>query len=155
VSIIEDQLLDKPPQGLPVSMHQDYAYWRFSSSMETVSCWISLMEDVVNCGGLTIVSGSHRFGLATKPEKLIEGSEEQWLSVPASIRSSSEGELELVEIDVPKGGGVFFHGLTVHGSPRNPSRITRRGPECIRHTRWRPRPDNFMNPACAGKWIDP
>src|SRR5690606_29657256 len=121
VSIIEDQLLDKPPQGLPVNMHQDYSYWRFSSSVQTVTCWIALMEDVLSCGGLTIVSGSHRFGPATKPDKLIEGSEEDWSSVPEPVRSALGGRLEFVDIDVPKGGGVFFHGLTVHGSSRNSS----------------------------------
>src|SRR5262249_36215256 len=27
--------------------------------------------------------------------------------------------LDLVRVEVPRGGGVFFHGLTLHGSRRN------------------------------------
>jgi ectoine hydroxylase-related dioxygenase (phytanoyl-CoA dioxygenase family) len=125
VSIIEDQLLDKPAHGLPVNMHQDYAYWPFSSSAATATCWISLMDNSASCGGLSIVRGSHRWGAAAKPQKLVEGSEDQWLAALASVRSSSDG-IDLVDIDVPRGGGVYFHGLTFHGSSRNPTAVTRR-----------------------------
>src|SRR5256885_641627 len=42
VSVVEDQLLDKPGGGAPVATHQDYRYWQFSTSPRMSTCWIAL-----------------------------------------------------------------------------------------------------------------
>jgi hypothetical protein len=125
VSIVEDQLLDKPPTGLPVNSHQDYAYWPFSTSTEMITCWIALEDMRPELGPVAVVRGSHRWGQGQKPQDLIEGSASNWLAAAEASRPRDR-EIEIVSAQVPAGGGVFFHALTFHGSPGNSSAVVRR-----------------------------
>ena len=43
VSIVEDQLLDKPTGGRPVNFHQDYSYWPFSRATRMCTGWLALV----------------------------------------------------------------------------------------------------------------
>jgi phytanoyl-CoA hydroxylase len=118
VSIIEDQLLGKPGHSVPVNLHQDYSYWRFSSSTNMLTCWLALTDMTVAMGPVEIVRGSHCWGMATRPRELIHGSNDEYLS--AALDVAPEGsQFDFVPTVVPKGGGVFFHGLTFHGSRGN------------------------------------
>jgi phytanoyl-CoA hydroxylase len=125
VSIIEDQLLDKPPAGVPVNMHQDYAYWPFSRSTRLVSCWIALVDMTPEHGPLELVRGSHRWGQALRPRELVVGSEGAYLEAVEQIRPPGV-EPELVPVLARAGGGVFFDALTLHGSRANRSPAWRR-----------------------------
>lgn len=125
VSIVEDQLLDKPPSGLPVNSHQDYAYWPFSTSTEMITCWIALENMRPELGPVSVVRGSHRWGKGQKPQDLIEGSAHNWLAA-AEASKPRDVEMDLVPVEVDAGGGVFFHALTFHGSPENSSSSVRR-----------------------------
>ncbi|MDB4955278.1 MAG: Phytanoyl-CoA dioxygenase [Myxococcales bacterium] len=124
VSVIEDQLLDKPPGSAPVAMHQDYAYWDFSSSANMVTCWLALSPMTVEIGTLHHVPGSHLWGLCPRPKSLVKAADDDWCD--AARRSLPEStELETVPVLTPAGGAVFFHALTFHGSPRNLGTTTR------------------------------
>jgi phytanoyl-CoA hydroxylase len=125
VSIIEDQLLDKPDGAAPVNMHQDYSYWAFSTSPEMISCWIALCDVSVDMGPVELIPGSHRWGMALRPRELIQGSDADYLSAIKAVRDSGT-DFHFTPVLVPKGGGVFFHGLTFHGSRANVSGRCRR-----------------------------
>lgn len=125
VSIVEDQLLNKPPQGLPVNMHQDRAYWPFSRSDQMVSCWIALVDMTPELGPPEFVPGSQRWRLAERPTELIRGSDADWMQVVESARP--DGQLiDVVPAVMPAGGAVFFHSLTFHGSRQNLTNAPRR-----------------------------
>jgi phytanoyl-CoA hydroxylase len=118
VSIVEDQLLAKPNHGAPVNLHQDYSYWRFSTSTNMLTCWLALTDMTAQVGPVELVPGSHRWGLAIRPRELIQGSSGEYLSGMQDIVPQGSS-IEFVSAVVPKGGGVFFHGLTFHGSRAN------------------------------------
>jgi phytanoyl-CoA hydroxylase len=124
-TLVEDQLLDKPAPGLPCNFHQDYGYWRFSSSTQMITCWIALVDMTIDMGPLELIPGSHRWGHSSNPRELIVGSEDQWLEAVDRARPPG-AEQKLVQVCVPAGGGVFFHSLTFHGSARNKSDVRRR-----------------------------
>jgi ectoine hydroxylase-related dioxygenase (phytanoyl-CoA dioxygenase family) len=120
VSIIEDQLLDKPAGGgAPVNYHQDYMYWQFSTSTSMISCWIALIDMTPELGPIEIVRGSHLWGGAGgKPNQLIEGDESELMAALSAVLPQG-AEIDVVEAVLPGGAAVFFHGLTFHGSRRN------------------------------------
>lgn len=126
VSLVEDQLLDKPAPGLPCNLHQDYGYWLFSPSAQMISCWIALVDMTAAMGPLQLIPGSHRWGYASNPRELIAGSQEGWLEAIDRARPPGQPLPDLVTACVPAGGGAFFHSLTFHGSAGNRSRDCRR-----------------------------
>ena len=125
VSVVEDQLLDKPNQGAPVNLHQDYSYWRFSTSVNMLTCWIALSNMSEEMGPVEMARGSHRWGFAARPRELIHGSNEEYLAVAQSVKPP-EATFDFVPALLKRGGGVFFHGLTFHGSRGNSTSKTRR-----------------------------
>ena len=125
VSIVEDQLLEKPGHGGPVNLHQDYSYWPFSTSVNMLTCWIALTDMTLEMGPLELARGSHRWGSVAPPRELTHGSTEEYLSA-AQLVMPAGAEFEFVPAVVPSGGGVFFHGLTFHGSGGNSTDRVRR-----------------------------
>jgi ectoine hydroxylase-related dioxygenase (phytanoyl-CoA dioxygenase family) len=125
VSIVEDQLLDKPGHSVPVNLHQDYSYWRFSTSTNMLTGWISLCDLTIDMGPVELVRGSHRWGFASRPRELIHGSTDEYLSAAETVIPEG-GRFDFASALVPKGGGVFFHGLTFHGSRGNSTNRVRR-----------------------------
>ena len=125
VSVIEDQMLDKPPGSAPVALHQDYGYWDYSTSANMVTCWIALTAMTVELGTLHVVPRSHMWGLCPRPRALVKAGDHDWCDAAIQSLPAMTKELELVPIMVPAGGAVFIHSLTFHGSPRNRSTTTR------------------------------
>jgi ectoine hydroxylase-related dioxygenase (phytanoyl-CoA dioxygenase family) len=124
VSAIEDQLLDKPPGSAPVAMHQDYAYWDYSTSANMATCWLALTPMTVEVGTLHMVAGSHEWGLCPRPQALVKAADVDWCDA-AQQALPPRAELAPAPVLVPAGGAVFFHSLTFHGSPRNRAATTR------------------------------
>ena len=125
VSIVEDQLLDKPNQGAPVNLHQDYSYWRFSTSVNMLTCWIALSDMTADMGPVELARGSHTWGFAARPRELIHGSSDEYLAAAQNVIPAG-ARFDFVASTVPCGGGVFFHGLTFHGSRGNSTSHVRR-----------------------------
>jgi phytanoyl-CoA hydroxylase len=124
VSIVEDQLLDKPTESAPVNLHQDYSYWQFSTSPRMLTCWIALCDMTVDMGPVELIPRSHTWGPALRPRALIHGSSEEYLAAVDGLGTLTRGDF--VQAIVPRGGGVFFHSLTFHGSRANRSGRWRR-----------------------------
>jgi phytanoyl-CoA hydroxylase len=131
VSVIEDQLLDKPGGGAPVASHQDYRYWQFSTSPQMLTCWIALDDMSSEIGAVELIPGSHRWGQVAVNRSLADDFKEAvdggngYLRVAESLRPP-DAELKFVPALVPIGGGAFFHSLTVHASGLNRTNRRRR-----------------------------
>ena len=120
VSLIEDQLLTKRPHGNPLKLHQDFSAYGFSTSTNTLSCWIALADITEDLGPVECVRGSHRWGVtgSTVDLELDKDDAEGYLATAKQIIPPGIN-LDYVPALVPRGGGVFFHGLTLHGSRPN------------------------------------
>lgn len=125
VSIIEDQLINKPDHGSPLNIHQDYSYWTFSTSANTLSCWIALSDITPAMGPVELVRGSHRWGFDDRPRHMIHSGNSEYLTAAQAV-IPKDAEFQFVSAIVPKGGGAFFHGLTFHGSRGNATDQCRR-----------------------------
>jgi phytanoyl-CoA hydroxylase len=125
VSIVEDQLLDKPGYSVPVNVHQDYSYWQFSSSANMATCWIALCDMTADMGAVEMIRGSHRWDMTVRPRELVHGSDQDYLSALESVRHGGAA-LEFETAIVPAGGGVFLHSKMLHGSRRNTTQYRRR-----------------------------
>jgi len=131
VSVIEDQLLDKPPGGAPLATHQDYRYWQFSTSARMLTCWIALDDMTFENGTVHVVPGSHRWGQQAVERDLAEDFRDSvngatsYLRVAEALRPPG-AEIQFVPVIVPAGGGVLFHSLTIHSSGRNTTDRRRR-----------------------------
>jgi phytanoyl-CoA hydroxylase len=128
VSLIEDQILVKPGPWAPFTLHQDHTYWPFSTTTSTLSCWIALSDMTPDMGPLEVLRGSHQLGLVHKAKgakETIKLSDDEYLS-DASAFDLDRTRLDFVPAIVPRGGGIFFHGLAIHGSRANTTNRWRR-----------------------------
>ena len=129
LSVIEDQLLDKPGGGSPVATHQDYRYWQFSNNPSMVTCWIALDDMSREIGTVELIPGSHRWGQYAFDRSLADDFKDQvdganvYMRVADSLRPPG-AEMQFVPALVPAGGAAFFHSLTIHCS--GPNRTDRR-----------------------------
>jgi ectoine hydroxylase-related dioxygenase (phytanoyl-CoA dioxygenase family) len=116
-----DQMIYKPGVGDAVTnagnvgWHQDYAYWKASSTPNMITVWIALQDtDLVN-GGMMTILGSHKWGL-------IEGSDTFFDQNMNELkeRYTQEGREWVEEPCILKAGQAsFHHALTFHGSGPN------------------------------------
>ena len=120
VSLYEDQLLIKRGYGNPLKLHQDFSAYGFSTSTNLLSCWIALTDITETLGPVECIRGSHRWGITGNTVDLECGKEDndEYLAAAKQI-VPPDTQWEHVPAIVPRGGGVFFHGLTLHGSRAN------------------------------------
>jgi hypothetical protein len=124
VSLMEDQLIEKPPGGPPVAMHQDAPYLPFLRSWAVINCWIALTDLTEDSAPLLVLRGSHRWPVAAKPRHFADGGEADLMEVVESARPPGAA-FDPVPLLVKAGDGAFFGALTMHGSPANRSQRTR------------------------------
>jgi phytanoyl-CoA hydroxylase len=115
IMLFHDQALWKPAQtGGPVHWHQDNAYWRCSPA-NLISCWITLdYVDDLN-GAMNIIPGSH-----LKPTSHEHASDTDRLLITPVDASNA------VVVDLPAGGCMFHHCLTLHHTKPNRTPRNRR-----------------------------
>jgi len=99
-----------------IGWHQDYGYWKASSTTNMCTAWVALQDTDLTNGGMRTIVGSHKWGL-------IEGSAkfgEKDLEALAGEFASQGGSAWLDEPCVLKAGEASFHHcLTFHGSGPN------------------------------------
>jgi ectoine hydroxylase-related dioxygenase (phytanoyl-CoA dioxygenase family) len=132
--IVQTMFLNKPAQGgKGIALHQDCHYLP-NEPNTLMACWLALTDTDAANGGLCVVPGSHTAGLrsARKNEDAQEhaswetrhlmrdrdGREWQQTMVSFQIDVAADAILRLT---VPCGAGVFFTGMTIHGSFANHS----------------------------------
>lgn len=135
VKIVQTMLLAKPAQGgQGIALHQDSHYLP-NEPNTLMACWLALTDTDPENGGLCVVPGSHRDGLrsAHKNENtadhvswefeypMRDPDGREWKKPMFSFEMDDLDPNSIVRLTVPRGGGVFFTGLTVHGSFANRS----------------------------------
>jgi ectoine hydroxylase-related dioxygenase (phytanoyl-CoA dioxygenase family) len=133
VRIVQTMYLNKPPKGgQGIAMHQDSLYLPNDPNTLT-ACWVALTDTDAGNGGLCIVPGSHRLGLQKWHKNVDEKEHASWETVHdfrdrdgrmwkqtlVSFEIDGIKEMNVVKLAVPRGAGVFFTGLTIHGSFAN------------------------------------
>ena len=46
-----------------VGWHQDYGYWKASSTTNMITAWVALQDTDLSNGGMRTIVGSHKWGL--------------------------------------------------------------------------------------------
>ena len=133
--IVQTMYMAKQPEGgTGVALHQDTHYIR-NEPNTLMACWVVLSNTDRDNGGLCVVSGSHKRPLYRTRlpsddtqhaswEKDYEMRDAQGKTWTESMYSHEVDGLDPEEIEyltVPRGGGVFFTSMTIHGSFANAS----------------------------------
>jgi ectoine hydroxylase-related dioxygenase (phytanoyl-CoA dioxygenase family) len=122
----------KPAGGTGVALHQDTHYIR-NEPNTLMACWIAFNDTGADNGGLCVVPGSHKRGLLEAGEvresdqhtswendyDMKDQHGKQWTETMQSHDIHEYTRDQVKMLTVPKGGGVFFSSLTVHGSYAN------------------------------------
>ena len=132
--VVQTMYLGKPAGGKGIALHQDCHYLP-NEPNTLMACWVAMTDTDGENGGLCVVPGSHHGGLRSAHEK--QGDQEHdafEMNYPMRDRDGREwtqrmyrfeiDDLDpatIVRLTVPRGAGVFFTGLTIHGSFANHS----------------------------------
>ncbi len=115
IMLFHDQALWKPAlSGGPVHWHQDNGYWKCHPA-NLISCWLTLDDVDDSNGAMNVIPGSH-----LKPVTHEAASDTDRL-LNTQVDSS-----EAVVVELPAGGCMFHHCLTLHHTKPNRSERTRR-----------------------------
>jgi phytanoyl-CoA hydroxylase len=137
--IDQDNLIWKPPNGKALLAHQDGAYLDYLDPPNMVTCWMALDDTAADTGTIYYARGSHRW-----PRGPIGGrfhAPDDWLAWLEEIRPPGAA-LDLVPVEVPRGGAAFHDAWVFHGSPPN-ERADAERRSVVSHlidasTRWNP-----------------
>ncbi len=103
----------KPPGARGQALHQDNFYLRVKPGT-CMAAWLAL--DVTNAenGGMTVVPGSHKLGVACPEDAdLKESFSQHYVAAPDGMAA--------VPVEMEPGDLLFFNGSLIHGSPPNSS----------------------------------
>jgi chlorinating enzyme len=134
--IVQTMYLEKYPgeEGKGTALHQDSHYLPTEPNT-LMACWLAMSDTDGENGGLVVVPGSHRAGLyathkATnmkdhqvwESEHLMRDRDgKEWKQQFYSFEIDNLDLSSVLRLTVPKGSGVFFTGMTIHGSYGNRS----------------------------------
>lgn len=133
--IVQTMYMAKSPDGgTGVALHQDTHYIR-NEPNTLMACWIALSDTDRENGGLCVVQGSHKRPLFptappgdssehaswTKDYEMRGPDGKEWVEEMHSHQIAGLKPDEISYLTVPKGAGVFFTSMTVHGSFANRS----------------------------------
>jgi ectoine hydroxylase-related dioxygenase (phytanoyl-CoA dioxygenase family) len=139
--IVQTMYLSKAPAkdgedvgGIGISLHQDTHYLP-NEPNTLMACWIAMNDTDPDNGGLCVVPGSHKGGLRntslnTDPEHASWEMEhtmrsrdgKEWKQTIYSYHIEGIENDPITRLSAPAGSGVFFTGMTIHGSYANRSR---------------------------------
>lgn len=139
--IVQTMYLRKDPAGQSeiggtgIALHQDTHYLP-SKPNTLMACWVALSDADPENGGLCVVPGSNHQPLRATQLNQDQAEHASWEKVYPmrdqngrtweqkmySFDIKGLEEAEIVKLTVPQGGGVFFSGMTIHGSYANRSK---------------------------------
>jgi len=152
--IVQTMFLNKPANGgTGIALHQDTHYLP-SEPNTLMACWLAFTDTDGNNGGLCVVPGSHHEGLrsthkARDPRehavwetehRMRDRRGKEWTQRLVSFEIDDLDPASIAKLTVPRGGGVFFTGMTIHGSFANRSTD-------------RPRPAFAVHYIAAESWL--
>ena len=115
----QDFIMWVPPEAGTISFHQDNSYQDWFKPGEIITCWIALADTIAEGGTLEYVKGSHKWPLGPRVEQFASP-ENYRAELDVAARKAGE-EIEIVPVEVPRGGAAFHHGKLWHGSNYNQS----------------------------------
>jgi phytanoyl-CoA hydroxylase len=134
--IVQTMYLEKYPaaEGKGTALHQDCHYLP-NEPNTLMACWLAMSDTDGENGGLCVVPRSHTGGLygthkATnaKDHQVWESEHlmrdragRQWKEIFYSFEIDGLDRSTVCNLEVPRGAGVFFTGMTIHGSYGNRS----------------------------------
>src|SRR5690606_4977977 len=114
--LVQDMAMMKPPHGGGEKpWHQDMAYGRLAYDRPVIGVWIALDEAGLDNGCMHVIPGSHMKGATP------HYAERDWQLCDTHVPVERD-----VAVPLSPGELMFFHGLTVHGTPPNHSAKRRR-----------------------------
>ena len=140
--IVQTMYIEKPPAGestvggAGVALHQDLHYLPCDPP-NLIACWIALTDTDSENGGLCVVPGSHLVEELYSTHRnqntadhdsweieylMRDRAGKTWIEKMYSFEIDGLKKEDVVRLSVPKGGGVFFGGKTIHGSYGNRSK---------------------------------
>jgi ectoine hydroxylase-related dioxygenase (phytanoyl-CoA dioxygenase family) len=135
--IVQSMYMEKSPgeESRGTALHQDTHYLPTDPNT-LMACWIALSDTDKENGGLCVLPGSHAKGLykthkatSTKDHQVWESehlmrdrSGKEWKEIFYSFEIDGVDRSQMEFLRVPKGAGVFFTGMTIHGSYANTSK---------------------------------
>jgi ectoine hydroxylase-related dioxygenase (phytanoyl-CoA dioxygenase family) len=121
VRLWHDQALYKEAGGRNTDAHLDYPFWPVDHP-NLVSAWIPFDGARHGCGVMGYVQGSHRMGI----EQFVDIGQLRGGDPYDLLQDPQVASKPLVWVEVPKGGVVFHHALTIHAAEANETNTTRR-----------------------------
>jgi ectoine hydroxylase-related dioxygenase (phytanoyl-CoA dioxygenase family) len=134
--IVQTMYLEKFPEeeARGTALHQDTHYLP-NEPNTLMACWLAMSDTDEENGGLCVLPGSHIKGLFSshkatssvdhqvwESEHLMRDRQgNEWKQVFYSFEIDGIQRSDMVFLTVPKGSGVFFTGMTIHGSYANRS----------------------------------
>ncbi|WP_136605581.1 phytanoyl-CoA dioxygenase family protein [Paenibacillus dokdonensis] len=119
IRLWHDQVIYKPSAAGQETMlgnvgwHQDYGFWRCSSTTNMVTVWIALQDTDLGNGGMRTILGSHKWGV-------VEGSDTFFDQDLDGLKQKfTKGEWKDEPCILKAGQASFHHSLTFHGSGPN------------------------------------
>jgi ectoine hydroxylase-related dioxygenase (phytanoyl-CoA dioxygenase family) len=116
IRIVQDNLIWKPPGGKPLLVHQDGSYLDYLDPPNMITCWMALDDTDRATGTIYYVRGSHLWPHAPAGGQF--HAPDDWLSWLEEMKPPG-AEVELVPVEVPRGGAAFHGTWVFHGSPAN------------------------------------
>lgn len=138
--IVQTMYLEKKPaaenaaKSTGTAMHQDLHYLPCEPAT-LMACWVALSNTDAENGGLCVVPasnhgalhGTHRTANTDDHDSweieylMRDQSGKEWTERMYSFEIDGLDKMNVQRLEVPKGGGVFFSGMTIHGSYGNRS----------------------------------
>ncbi len=135
--IVQTMYLEKHPgeEARGTALHQDSHYLPTEPNT-LMACWLAMSDTDDENGGLCVFAGSHKKGLFSthkassfkdhqvwESEHLMrDRSGKEWNQKFYSFEIDGVTRADMTFLVVPKGAGVFFTGMTIHGSYANLSK---------------------------------
>ena len=134
--IVQTMYMEKYPaaEGKGTALHQDSHYLP-NEPNTLMACWLAMSDTDGENGGLCVMPRSHVRGLypthkATNAQDhqvwesehlMRDRTGKEWKQVFYSFEIDGLDRSAVVNLNVPRGSGVFFTGMTIHGSYGNRS----------------------------------
>ncbi|KYQ92664.1 hypothetical protein DLAC_06658 [Tieghemostelium lacteum] len=125
--VSQDDIFWKPVSGKPIGFHQDEPYMRFFTTSEVCTVWVALTDVSLENGTLEYAKSSHLWDKAnSEMTNQFHAPEHYKLNLEEASRIQGVDKVDIVPVQVEKGGCSIHHGLTYHGSATNPSQSKER-----------------------------
>jgi phytanoyl-CoA hydroxylase len=121
-----DTVWFKPAGCQAVEYHREFEYFTSLDRPDVASCWIALDDVQAGNGSLEFVTGSHRWDELDQAEQFDLFSRHHGRDGVRAVAQRHGNPVTIETVDVPAGGGAFFHGRIWHGSQPNASELPRR-----------------------------